>query len=256
MENLQTKVEASLKKTEKLQDVAHGQELSIKIHEVEHMELLTNNSLVFDKFRTMIKQQEETIGTLIAEKDQLISELNVQKQINIYETTSCEAYGNDIQRIRIPGRDAFPVCCNSTFGSNEGWTVIQRRTDGTLNFDRKWDEYKNGFGDLRGEHWLGLEKVHLMTKFQPHELYIHMENYRNQTFFARYSNFLIGNETQSYEFLSLGEYTGNLENAIETGTNIKFSIRKFYGGWWFSACERWNMVDEVCTTTEICADDD
>ncbi|ALC39844.1 maker539 [Drosophila busckii] len=140
-----------------------------------------------------------------------------------------------------------------------GWTVIQRRMDGSVSFNRTWEEYRNGFGDLRTEFWLGLEKLHLMTKFQPHELYIKLEDFKNETHYAHYSNFSVGNESQSYELLSLGEYTGNAGNALNSENNhgsitknMKFSTPdrdndKYRGncaalnssGWWFNDCSWW-----------------
>ena len=32
-----------------------------------------------------------------------------------------------------------------------GWTVIQRRTEGLLDFKRPWTDYVNGFGHLPGQ---------------------------------------------------------------------------------------------------------
>ncbi|ALC39858.1 maker549, partial [Drosophila busckii] len=174
-------------------------------------------------------------------------------QMMIRPTKNCVPFGDDIQTIRVPGTDAFQVACDSRL-AGEGWTVIQRRADRAVNFNQQWDGYKNGFGHLRGSFWLGLERLHLMTKLQPHELYIHMEDFRNRTRYARYSNFCIGNEAQSYELLALGEYTGNAGNALDTGNeysamNLKFSTPDrdhdksrtscallYKSGWWFYKC--------------------
>lgn len=33
--------------------------------------------------------------------------------------------------------------------------MIQRRMDGSVNFYRGWDEYRNGFGNVDSEFWIG-----------------------------------------------------------------------------------------------------
>ncbi|ALC39836.1 maker532 [Drosophila busckii] len=165
-----------------------------------------------------LKKSEELKNSLLSEKDKRIADLkeqinnmNKDKQfedkliqfVDRAEVTGCVPYGNDIQTIRVPGAEAFQVSCDSKFAGN-GWTVIQRKVDGSVNFTRTWDEYKNGFGDLRANFWLGLEKLHLMTKFRPHELYIQLEDFKNETRYARYTNFTIGSEAQYYELISSG----------------------------------------------------
>lgn len=41
--------------------------------------------------------------------------------------------------------------------------VFQRRLDGSVNFNRNWSEYREGFGSLHGEFWLGNEALRLLT---------------------------------------------------------------------------------------------
>jgi len=45
------------------------------------------------------------------------------------------------------------------FDNEQGWSVIQRRMDGSTDFHRSWEEYVTGFGDLHGEYWLGERKI-------------------------------------------------------------------------------------------------
>ena len=42
--------------------------------------------------------------------------------------------------------------------------MIQKRMDGSVDFHRTWNEYKQGFGNLVGEFWLGLDKINRLTR--------------------------------------------------------------------------------------------
>ena len=60
-----------------------------------------------------------------------------------------------VYKIKIPdsGLDTFDVWCD--FFDDHGWTVIQKRFDGSVDFYVYWSDYKNGFGNIDGEYWLG-----------------------------------------------------------------------------------------------------
>merc|ERR1712071_451883 len=57
---------------------------------------------------------------------------------------------------------ALRVFCDQET-SGGGWTLIQRRSDGKEDFNRNWADYKSGFGDVKGEFWLGNDQLHGLT---------------------------------------------------------------------------------------------
>ena len=50
-----------------------------------------------------------------------------------------------------------------TITDGGGWLVVQRRKDGSVDFNRFWWEYEMGFGSLTGEFWYGLRALHCLT---------------------------------------------------------------------------------------------
>ncbi|XP_041787782.1 angiopoietin-related protein 2-like [Anopheles merus] len=52
-----------------------------------------------------------------------------------------------------PG-EPLEVYCDQDF-EDGGWIVIQNRFDGFVNFNRSWEKYRDGFGDIGTEYWLG-----------------------------------------------------------------------------------------------------
>jgi hypothetical protein len=91
--------------------------------------------------------------------------------------------------------------------SGGGWTVFQRRLDGSVDFYRGWQDYKQGFGNIDGEYWLGLDKIHRLTNASQNKLRIDMEDTSGNWKYAEYDLFAVTGEEQKYE-LSLGKYSG------------------------------------------------
>ena len=44
-----------------------------------------------------------------------------------------------------------------------GWLVVQRRQDGSIDINRGWGEYEDGFGKLKDEFWYGLRALSCLT---------------------------------------------------------------------------------------------
>ena len=88
-----------------------------------------------------------------------------------------------------------------------GWTIFQRRIDGSVDFYRGWQDYKIGFGNLDREFWLGLDKMHRMTTNAKNVLRVDMEDISGKTAFAEYNSFGVTSERNKYR-LSLGTYSG------------------------------------------------
>ena len=86
----------------------------------------------------------------------------------------------------------------------DGWTIIQRRVDDSVSFIRPWNEYVNGFGDLDGNLWLGLENMHQLTTEQSMRLEMNIEEYNDDTMTMTYQQFIVGDAASNYQLTLSG----------------------------------------------------
>ncbi|XP_071772632.2 fibrinogen-like protein 1 [Centroberyx gerrardi] len=155
-------------------------------------------------------------------------------------------------------RPAVEAKCDMEMAGG-GWTVFQNRRDGSLDFNRTWQEYREGFGSPQGEHWLGNAALHALTSTGQHQLRIELEDWHHQRRHATYNSFKVASEAQRYR-LTAREYSGDAGNALSYSKRYNHDGRAFstidrdhdrytagncaqyYGaGWWFDACLAANL---------------
>ena len=108
------------------------------------------------------------------------------------------------------GSGDFDVFCDQTTAGG-GWTVFQKRMDGSVDFYRGWNEYKRGSGNLNGEFWLGLDKIRRLTNSGRFKLRVDLVGTVGEIAYAEYDMFAVTSERTKYQ-LSLGTYSG--ENSL------------------------------------------
>ncbi|XP_041372980.1 fibrinogen C domain-containing protein 1-A-like [Gigantopelta aegis] len=153
----------------------------------------------------------------------------------------------------VPRDNGSPINVPCEMSSEESWLVFQRRTDGSVDFYRTWNEYRDGFGDLKNEFWLGNTNIHLITSQGLYDLRIDLEDFEGNTAYALYKNFSLASE-QDYFRLSVGEYSGTAGDGLGGHSGYRFSTRdldvdthdascaqKYKGAWWYTSCHSSNL---------------
>ncbi|KAJ8033488.1 Fibrinogen C domain-containing protein 1 [Holothuria leucospilota] len=108
--------------------------------------------------------------------------------------------------------DPFEIYCNNT--NSEGWTVILRRDNGFVGFDRNWNEYKDGFGFLSQDFWIGHEKLSFVTNQKNYKLRIDITNSNGLSCYLNYEVFRTSDEFGNFKVTSLEQYSGNADECI------------------------------------------
>ena len=136
-----------------------------------------------------------------------------------------------------------------------GWTVLQRRMDGSEDFYRYWADYNTGFGNLNREHWLGLSLIHRITQqTSDNTLRVDLEDFDGDKRSAKYSTFNIDDQETNY-LLSVSGYSGDAGDSLSGHNGAPFTTRDrdndqadgsncaitYSGAWWYTACHASNL---------------
>ena len=172
---------------------------------------------------------------------------------NYFDRSPCDIYK---MKNWCGGRFSIVDMFCDTETADGGWTVTQKRVDGSVDFNRPWSDYEKAFGDLNGEFWYGLRTINCLTQTGQWELRIDFE-FKNKTrSYLHYNEFKVGSATDEYP-LTISGFTGITptdpfatggHNGIRFSTydndndrvdhNCALEVRnvKGNGGWWYNAC--------------------
>ncbi|KAH8272413.1 hypothetical protein KR026_006087, partial [Drosophila bipectinata] len=145
---------------------------------------------------------------------------------------------------QLPSLDPFKVLCMSNPYIGSGWLHVIRKYENSKIFNRTYEHYESGFGDVRtnrfGEFFLGLNRLHHLTSGKRHEVFL-ISKWRQR----RCDHFVVGDRSEGYKAKIIVNCTGN--DWIIPKQDSKFStfdrgedgvpdrnLAKERGyGWWF-----------------------
>ena len=158
-----------------------------------------------------------------------------------------------VYSVNPDGKGHFNVYCDMRTDGG-GWTVFQRRQDGSVDFYRGWNDYKSGFGQLTAEFWLGNDKIHRLTASRPSSLRVELEDWNGVRAYAKYRKFNISDEQAQYR-LEVDSYSGTAGDSLTyRHNNMSFSTKdrdndrwssncavQHTGAWWYNSCQQSNL---------------
>lgn len=246
-----------------LKQYVEQQDMNIK----RLLKVVTDQNVQLDHQNSQLKDLEDKIGnaSVVDSKkitpgnytldDQLsFNSTDLMPEPNDHPRDCNDVYNqggrlSGVYTIRPNNSAEFSVFCE--FTAEAAWTVIQRRTDGSAEFNQTWEDYTKGFGDLSGEFWLGLKKIFSLSQQADYILHIELQDWKNNHRFVEYL-FTLGNQDTSYT-LQLSQVLGNIPSALPEYTPLPFSTSDHHsqhlkcpaetssGGWWKSSCGGTNL---------------
>jgi hypothetical protein len=227
---------------------------------------------VREEFEDSCTLDEESLGTVYEHDDDLE---------DVLPMVSCNAWSHTTDsglfRVSPTGGCEFKVYCDMCLVGGEGWIVIQRRRNGDVAFQNKnWTNYRTGFGDYLGEYWMGLQKIHELTRLGTYELFVGFQTggvLSTARYWAVYNSFSVGSEVTNYKLTLSPMNEGrscmnNFDHLRQMHEGQSFTTYdrdhdgvdqvncanhtgRQFGGWWFGGDNTHNTDIRKCIDSNL-----
>lgn len=81
---------------------------------------------------------------------------------------------------------------------------------------------QKGFGNIDGEHWLGLDNIYHLAKQGDYKLLVELEDWVGKKVYAEYSSFHLESESEGFR-MRLGTYQGNAGDSLTSNNGKPFT---------------------------------
>lgn len=210
---------------------------------------LSNADTDFFEVRNIIERMERTLDESSPTRDARVR-VNVPRDCSHVDSTQSGVFSI------MPSECDEPIqvfCDMETDGG--GWTVIQRRQNGAVGFNRGWVNYEKGFGSKYSEYWLGNDALFWLTAQDRYELRVDLGDFQGDTRYAVYEHFKVGDRGTRYKLILGGYKEGDAGDALSSHNHAPFTTPDydndkattgncagyFFSGWWFTNCYHANL---------------
>lgn len=180
-------------------------QLAKATHHPLHCTRWQNSCQKYDRYCTAESSTEKTIQKSCCD---ILKSYESSGDFLQEQTNNTQGLANDIYLLKKSAYSTSLAYCDMTTAEG-GWMVILRRADGIdENFERFYDEYEDGFGELNREFFYGLRALHDLTAQTNWVLRIDFYNKSNDTessAHATYDSFKVGCRDEGY-VLKLGRF--------------------------------------------------
>ncbi|XP_048186234.1 angiopoietin-2 isoform X1 [Perognathus longimembris pacificus] len=249
-------LQAMREEKDQLQVLVSRQHSVIEELEKQLLSATANNSAL-QRQQQELTEKVGSLMSMIATSDLKNSFTTKEEQIVFRDCAEVFKSGlttSGIYALTFPNStEEIKAYCDMETGGG-GWTVIQHREDGSVDFQRTWKEYKAGFGSPSGEYWLGNEFVSRLTNERRYVLKIHLKDWEGSEAYSLYEHFYLSGEELNYRIhlKGLTGTAGKISSISQPGNDFSTKdadndkcickcSQMLTGGWWFDACGPSNL---------------